>query len=71
MILVSWNINGLRSYQKKFDLKEFIDTYEEVVDNYYGEINKDELINSAIDGMLSELDDPYSMYMKHHYFMGG
>ena len=27
MILVSWNISGLRSYQKKFDLKEFIDQY--------------------------------------------
>ena len=27
MILVSWNINGLRSYQKKYDLKEFIDQY--------------------------------------------
>ena len=27
MIFVSWNINGLRSYQKKYDLKEFIDQY--------------------------------------------
>lgn len=45
------------------DLKEFIDTYEDVVENYYGDINKDKLISSAINGMLSELDDPYSMYM--------
>lgn len=27
MILVSWNINGLRSYQKKYDLKEFLAQY--------------------------------------------
>ena len=45
------------------DLKEFIDTYEDVVANYYGDIDKDKLINSAINGMMSELDDPYSMYM--------
>ena len=28
MILVSWNINGLRSYQKKYDLKEFLKRYQ-------------------------------------------
>ena len=28
MILVSWNINGLRSYEKKYELKEFLDKYQ-------------------------------------------
>ncbi|MBQ7140881.1 MAG: S41 family peptidase [Bacilli bacterium] len=45
------------------NLKEFIDTYEDITTNYYKEIDKDKLISSAIDGMLSELDDPYSVYM--------
>ena len=45
------------------DLKEFINTYEDVVDNYYEDVDKDKLISSAINGMLSELGDPYSMYM--------
>lgn len=28
MIFVSWNINGLRSYQQKYDLKEFLEKYQ-------------------------------------------
>lgn len=27
MILATWNINGLRSFQKKYDLKEFLEKY--------------------------------------------
>ena len=27
MIIVTWNINGLRSYQKKYDIREFLKTY--------------------------------------------
>lgn len=27
MILATWNINGLRGFQKKYDLKEFLDKY--------------------------------------------
>ncbi len=27
MILVTWNINGIRSFQKKYDLKEFLGNY--------------------------------------------
>lgn len=28
MILVSWNINGLRSYQKKYELRDFLEKYQ-------------------------------------------
>ena len=45
------------------NLKEFVDTYEDITNNYYEEVDKDKLISSAIDGMLSELEDPYSVYM--------
>lgn len=38
------------------DLDEFIENYEYIVDNYYGEVDKDELISNAITGMLSSLD---------------
>lgn len=44
-------------------LQEFVDTYEKIVNEYYEEVDKKELINSAISGMLSTLDDPYSVYM--------
>ncbi len=43
-------------------LKEFIENYEYILNNYYKEIDGQQLINSAIDGMMDSLDDPYSMY---------
>ena len=44
-------------------LKEFIDTYEEIQDEYYKDVDKKDLISYAISGMLSVLGDPYSVYM--------
>ena len=44
-------------------LKEFINTYEDVASKFYEDVDKKDLINSAISGMLSTLDDPYSVYM--------
>lgn len=43
-------------------LDEFINNYEYIVDNYYEEVDKEKIINSAISGMMDALDDPYSMY---------
>lgn len=43
-------------------LEEFISNYEYIVDNYYEEVDKEKIINSAISGMMDALDDPYSMY---------
>ncbi len=45
------------------ELKEFIETYEDITDNYYEDINKDELLGSGIKGMLGFLGDKYSIYM--------
>ncbi|MBE6157781.1 MAG: S41 family peptidase [Firmicutes bacterium] len=45
------------------ELQEFITTYNNVNENYYGKISEKELVNAAIEGMISKLDDPYSMYM--------
>lgn len=27
MVLATWNINGLRGFQKKYDLKDFLEKY--------------------------------------------
>lgn len=43
-------------------LNEFISNYNYIVDNYYEKIDKEDLINKAIAGMMESLDDPYSMY---------
>lgn len=52
---------GIRIYNK--DLKELISTYNSVIDDYYGEIDRDELLESGIKGMMDYLNDPYSSYL--------
>ena len=44
-------------------LQEFIDTYQNILDSYYEDVDSQELIDHAIAGMLSGLDDPYSIYL--------
>ncbi len=44
-------------------LEEFINTYTNISEEYYKKVNKDKLINAAIEGMVSYLGDPYSIYM--------
>ena len=47
------------------NLSTFEETYKYILNNYYGEqeITKEQLINSAIDGMLNSLGDANSSYM--------
>jgi len=45
------------------NIQMFIDNYKYIVSNYYDEIDKDDLINKAIEGMMNSLDDPYSAYI--------
>lgn len=44
-------------------LQEFIVTYHNIVDNYYKKVKESDLVDAAIEGMISSLDDPYSVYM--------
>ena len=55
---------GGRNYFKlSKELGKFFDVYETIIDNYYDDINKDELIDSAIDGMVSSVGDEYTSYV--------
>ncbi|MCA0984657.1 peptidoglycan-binding protein [Halobacillus yeomjeoni] len=45
------------------ELKKISQAYGIIKDNYVSEVNKDELIEGAIQGMLDTLEDPYSVYM--------
>lgn len=38
------------------ELEKFIQTYNDVVDNYYEEVDKDQIISDAMEGMFSSLD---------------
>lgn len=44
-------------------LKKFVDNYNYVIDNYYGDLDRERLINSAIEGMIDSIDDPYTTYI--------
>ena len=43
-------------------LSEFEEVYGLINDSYYKDVDKDELINGAINGMLSSLKDPHTSY---------
>lgn len=45
------------NYSNDKTLSEFIKTYNNIVNNYYEKIDKKELLNGAINGMLSNLDE--------------
>lgn len=45
------------------NLEELISTYNDITINYYDKVDKKELINAAINGMIESLDDPYSDFM--------
>lgn len=62
-LLSKTNVITKKTTIKDENLNKFIDTYEYVINNYYETVDKEKLINNAIDGMLKSLDDPYSMYL--------
>lgn len=44
------------------DLKKVVDTYYAIVDNYYGELDRDNLIDGAVEGMISSVGDTFTSY---------
>lgn len=69
-ILFGFLIGNVVSFTKKetasssvpSEVKEFVDTYNDIVNNYYDKVNKEELIDAGIKGMINYLDDPYATY---------
>ncbi|MGM9881444.1 MAG: S41 family peptidase [Bacilli bacterium] len=44
------------------DLDKVVDTYYAIVDNYYGQLDKEALIDGAVEGMISSVGDSYTSY---------
>lgn len=55
--------NGSVLVSKDEYLSKFIENYNYIVDNYYGDLDKNKLIDSAISGMLDSIGDPYTTYI--------
>ena len=66
-LLLGFNLSHKSSNKevKEYDenLATFIDNYNYIVNNYYKDVDKKQLIDDAIAGMMKTLDDPYSVYM--------
>jgi carboxyl-terminal processing protease len=54
--------SGVLKFKKLFDVKELLNKY------YYGDINEDVLVEGAIKGMTSALNDPYTVFMNPKEF---
>lgn len=75
--IVSYKINYNNSRKIDNELKEFIENYDYVVNNYYGKVDKTKLVDSAIAGMLTSLDknssyvgtesDNFNIYLEGNY----
>ena len=75
--LVSYRINYNNSKSIDKELREFIENYEYVVNNYYDNVDKSKLVDSAIAGMLTSLDknssyvgtdsDNFNIYLEGNY----
>ena len=47
-------------------LGNFISSYNSVISEYYKDVDEEGLINAAINGMLTYLDDPYTTYLNEN-----
>lgn len=66
-IKVSYAINKTpKKIMTEAELVELVETYESIVDDYYEDVDKNELIDAAISGMIEYLDDPYSTYLDEY-----
>lgn len=56
-------VTSSKSIKKDSYLEEFYSTYDNLIQEYYKKVDKGELIDSAIEGMINYLGDPYSTFM--------
>lgn len=55
-------ITGKNYFKVTKDLSKVVDTYYAITDNYYGDLDKNALIDGAIEGMISSVGDSYTSY---------
>lgn len=62
-LLILFALSGGKNYIKLYsDLSKLIDVYDTIESNYYGELDKEELIDNAIESMVSSIGDDYTTY---------
>ena len=62
-LLALYALSGGRNYFKLYhELNKFIDTYDTITSNYYGDLSKKQLVDNAISSMLESIGDDYTTY---------
>ena len=64
--IISTSNLGLVGKEASEELQEVISTYTNIVDEYYEDVDEKDLMNAAISGMVSILNDPYSTYLDNN-----
>lgn len=64
--LLTYGNSTLSRVRTDSNLNEVVNTYTNIWDNYYGNIEKKDLAEAAIKGMINSLDDPYSVYLDEY-----
>lgn len=60
---ITSNKININSNNYNSNLSEIVNTYDNIVKNYYDKVDENELSNSAIKGMMESLNDPYTSFM--------
>ncbi len=55
-------MTGGNNFTLSKNFNKLIETYNTIINNYYGDIDKEKLIDNAIAGMLDGISDPYTAY---------
>lgn len=61
-ILIGYLVTNHHNPNDK-NIAEIVDTYNNILDNYYEDVDSKELSDAAIKGMVQSLKDPYSNFM--------
>lgn len=62
-LLVLFILSGGRNYIKLYsDLSKLINIYDTITSNYYGDLDKQAMIDNAIESMMNEVGDNYTTY---------
>jgi len=61
--IITYSRNPVNHVSNNKNLNEIVSVYNNILEDYYGELDQDKLTDAAINGMIESLEDPYSNYM--------
>ena len=61
--IITYNKNPMYDNKSGNNVSEIVNVYTNLVNNYYGKVDKNKLSDAAIKGMIDSLDDPFTNYM--------